>query len=327
MRHLSGIFISAVMLCATGTAAFAQSCTGVEVRVNTRTSALVAAVTGHIASVTTAYTAQQVLERQQIMSGLRVLAEQSGVSLEQEVATQQAAAKALGQTFVEQSTAKQMAEVAEEFGHTGYDACGVVEKASSVAEASVNAKAVSAALHDEIMAEYGDLDGEQFDTSMQNWANTARDGTDLSVQNVLDGEEDQTVAFTRLVLGPPTPPVAGGGTAAGLARVIQMQETARRSAVAKVYADVAAERDVSDRLSDLQDTWIGEDGGEMWAASMAASPDRAVLLDLARIEAANIASSAIQLRRALREEFALAVHTLTEVDSRVSDWNGLGEDQ
>jgi hypothetical protein len=324
MLKILKVPVLAFALSVTGIAAYAQTCAGVEARVNVRTSSLVTSVTGTIASATTSYTTQQTLERSQIMSGLRVLAEQSGVSLEQDMAVEEATAKALGQTFVEQSTARQMAEVAEEFGHTGYDACGVAETASSLAEASVNAQTVSASIHAEIMEQYSDFDGTEFDDAMGDWNDIAQTGTDLSVQNVLDGDSAAATAFTKLILGPPTPPAEGGGTASGLARVIQMQETARRSAVAKVYADVAAEREVSDRLADLQDIWIGDDGGEMWAASMAASPDRAVLLDLARIEAANIAASAIQLRRAMREEFALAVHTLTEVDRRVSDWDGVG---
>lgn len=304
--------------------ASAQSCIGVEGRVNVRTSELVANVTATITAATTTYTAQQILERQQILSALRVLGEQKEVSTRQEVSATEASAKALAQTIVEESTLSSIQEAAEEFGHTGYDACGAIERGDSLATAVIAARAEAVAVHDAVIARYGPNSVSEHDTEMQDWSQVALSAGDVSIDDVMDGDVAAAETFARLVLGPPTPPVGGDGTAAGLDYIFQMQDTARRSVVTKVIGDIAAEQAVSDQLDELTDTWIGEDGGQEWAASLAASPGRGALLDLARIEAANIAAAALELRRSMRTELALATFALTYTDRRVSDWNGLG---
>jgi hypothetical protein len=93
--------------------------------------------------------------------------------------------------------------------------------------------------------------------------------------------------------------------------------------VAKVIADIATDQAVSQKMKNITDTWIGDDGGEQWAATLAAAPGRAAMLDLARIEAANITVSALELRKAFREEFALATFALSYTDRRLSEWQGI----
>ena len=50
-------------------------------------------------------------------------------------------------------------------------------------------------------------------------------------------------------------------------------------------------------------------------ARMAASSERAVLLDTARIEAHNIAMSALELKQGVTQELALSVFALTYIDN------------
>ena len=64
----------------------------------------------------------------------------------------------------------------------------------------------------------------------------------------------------------------------------------------------------------MSDIWVG-DGGEEWAARMAASSERAVLLDTARIEAHNIAMAALELRQGVTQELALSVFALAYIDN------------
>lgn len=103
-----------------------------------------------------------------------------------------------------------------------------------------------------------------------------------------------------------------------------MQRRARQSAAAQILTDVSAEIAVRDAMQEFHDGYFGDDGGEEWAASQAASPERGVLLDMARLEAANLAATALQLRKALREEYALSVYALSVIDDRVSNWQGVG---
>lgn len=317
-------FCVAILLGSLPSAIFAQACAGVEARVNLRTSELTAAVTSAIATATSTYTAQQVVERQLIMSSLRVLAEQKDVSLDQEVSAQQAAAKALGQTIVEESVTSQIADAAEKYGHTGYDACDLIVEGVALRAARDTARTASEGIHNSVIANYGIQSQAEHDAAVEDWSNLAQTATTVTATDVLAGDQAAAEQFARLVLGPPSPPIEGGGTATGLETVLRMQDTARRSVVTKIIADIAADRLITDQMEAIKDTWLGDDGGEGWSATLAAGPGRAALLDLTRIEAANITASALELRKKFREEFALATFALSYTDRRLGDWQGLG---
>lgn len=317
-------FCVAILLGSLPSAIFAQACAGVEARVNLRTSELTAAVTSAIATATSTYTAQQVVERQLIMSSLRVLAEQKDVSLDQEVSAQQAAAKALGQTIVEESVTSQIADAAEKYGHTGYDACDLIVEGVALRTARDTARTASEDIHNSVIANYGIQSQAEHDAAVEDWSNLAQTATTVTATDVLAGDQAAAEQFARLVLGPPSPPIGGGGTATGLETILLMQDTARRSVVTKIIADIAADRLITDQMEAIKDTWLGDDGGEDWSATLAAGPGRAALLDLTRIEAANITASALELRKKFREEFALATFALSYTDRRLGDWQGLG---
>lgn len=317
------VYLSALLLLGSASAVVAQSCAGVEGRVNSRTSALTTAVTGTITTATTTYLAQQLFEQQQIMSALRVLGAQSNASSDQEIGATNASAKALAQTIVEESTISSIAEAAEEFGHVGYNACAVTAAAQTIATANTNAAANGATVGFGVMSEYGAQTMPAFEANLQDWNNLALNGPALTVDDVMSGDPTRTEQFTRLVLGPPVPPVPGGGVATELNRVQSMERRARQSAAAQILSDVSAEVEIRDAMQDFHDEFFGADGGEEWAASQAASPARGVLLDMARLEAANLAATALQLRKSLREEYGLAVYTLAVIDERVSDWEGV----
>lgn len=313
------VILSAVLLSVAGLAS-AQSCVGVETRVNVRTATLTSAVTANIAAATATYQAQQILEQQQIMSALRVVGAQSDASKDQEVSTTVASAKALSQTIVEESTVSAITEAAEEFGHVGYNACDVTAVANDIATASQSASANGATISFGIMERYGSQDASEHQAQLEDWNNLALNGSSVTIEDVMTGDPVATDSFTRLILGPPVPPVSGNGVGSDLGRIQGMERKARQSAAAKVIADVSAEAVVREALLDFHDEYFGADGGEEWAASQAASPARGVLLDMARLEAVNLAATALQLRKSLREEFALSVYALSVVDDAVSNW-------
>lgn len=321
MKYLFGAIIGTTFLIPSFV--LAQSCVGVEARVNVRTTALTTSVMGTITAATTTYTAQQIIERQLIMSSLRVLAEQKEVSLDQEVSATEAGAKALGQTIVEESTASAIADAAEDYGHTGYNACDLVVQGVAFRTSVDNARTASDSLHDTVLDNYLVQTIPEHDAAMQEWSSLALTATDVSANDVLQGDVVRAEQFARLVLGPPSPPLGGNGTLAGLENIVRMQDSARRSVVAKVIADIAADQVISEQMESIADNWIGADGGEEWAATLAAAPGRAAMLDLARIEAANITASALELRKSVREEFALATFALAYTDRRLNDWQGL----
>lgn len=298
--------------------AMAQSCTGVEARVNGRTSSLSSAVISRIGAITTQYSAQQILERNQILSALKVLGKQNEVSTEQEISAATASAKALSDTIVKESVLSATADAVESFGTTGYNACALVEAGDTLSEMVVSSKEDAIASHKVVMDAQDVNVSADHSNKLSNWNAFALSDTTTSVADVMDGDIEKAAAYANLVLGPPRAPAEGAGAASKIDRVVFMQDLARRSVVSKTLTTIAANQQVGDALKEITDTWIGEDGGAEWSAKLAASPLRAVMLDLVRLEAAQIASQALEMKKKLNEELALATFALTVTDNRIS---------
>ena len=152
---------------------------------------------------------------------------------------------------------------------------------------------------------------------MANWANLVREADDATVQALLSGDEEAAEAFIAVVAGPPRYPLeAGSGSVLSrMDRVSVLRDEARNSAATYALADLSAQQQLRVALDEMADLWVGEDGGEEWAARMATSPTRGVLLDTARIEAHNIAVAAFELRQGVMNEFALSVFALSHIDA------------
>tara|TARA_R110000737_G_scaffold127218_4_gene159778 strand:+ start:8664 stop:9644 length:981 start_codon:yes stop_codon:yes gene_type:complete len=312
--RLRCLFIAAAFA-ATASPVLAITCVGVETRVNVRTSALSTAVSTVIAARTEALVLQEVMQRQRLLSAIRVMTKQQSVAGEQEATAQTAAQKALSNVVVEQSVNRQMRDAVEEYGTTGHAACALVE---SGYEVKSKREAYSAARNEiaERVRENRTASSEQeFREKMATWNATVQDADDVTVQDVLNGDEDKAEAFIALVAGPPRPPIEAGANtvAARLDRIPAMMSEARNSAAVLVLAEIAESQEVRASLQQMSDQWT-EDGGQTWATKMATSPTRGVLLDTARIEAQNIAMEALSVRQALMEEFALATFALGYVD-------------
>jgi hypothetical protein len=303
-------------LIAWSTSALAQSCVGVEGRVNARTSALQSALTGHITARTSALVAKETLQRSQLLSALRVYTRQFSLSSEQEANATNAAQMALSNVIVEDSVNRQLHEAVTDYGNTGHAACELVEAGKTVASALGNYTATRAAMVATIMERRVPADEGEFRDMMAEWSNLVRDADDATIQAVLDGNADAAEAFIAVVAGPPRFPVeAGSGSVLSqMDRVDALSDEARNSAAVFSLSDLASTQGLRVALEEMSDIWVG-DGGEEWAARMAASSERAVLLDTARIEAHNIAMSALELKQGVTQELALSVFALTYIDN------------
>lgn len=316
MKMLSRMAVAALLLTGTAQSALAITCAGVEARVNARTSSVSAAVTSLIATRQAALITQEIAERQRLLSAVRVLTQQMSVSGQQEVVADRAANLALSSTIVEQSVNTQTREAVQAYGNTGHNACGIVEQGYTVAAMVESYDDARREMAERVRAARSPETVEEFRQMMGDWSEMVQSANDATIAAVLDGDEDQAEAFIAIVAGPPRPPLQEG-TGSVLSRqdrVIAMQEEARSSAAVLVLADIAASHRVEGALEAMTSEWIGDDGGEAWAASMAASPTRAVLLDTARIRSQLIASMALELKRSVMEEFALATFSLTYSD-------------
>src|SRR5690606_3267157 len=102
MRRGVALIALAAGLAAPGVA-LAQTCAGVESRVNSATSQLQGAVTSHITTRTSAMVAQEIYQRQRLLSAMHVLVRQDAVSSEQVTNADRAANEALANVIIEQS--------------------------------------------------------------------------------------------------------------------------------------------------------------------------------------------------------------------------------
>lgn len=298
--------------------AHAQACAGVEARVNTRTSQLTTAITTQITARTAAIVTQETLQRQQLLSALRVMVRQESLSNEQEVNADNSAQLAMSNVIVEDSVARQTHNAVTNYGSTGHAACALVEAGATVADMMDSYSEARELMAEAVRENRTAGDEEEFREQMASWANLVRDADDATVQALLSGDEDAARAFIAVVAGPPHyPQEAGSGSVLSrMDRVATLRDEARNSAAVYALADLSAQQGLRVALDDMADIWVGEDGGEEWAARMAASPTRAVLLDTARIEAHNIAVAALELRQGVMNEFALSVFALSHIDAQ-----------
>ena len=296
--------------------ALAVTCAGVEARVNAMTSEVSSAVTALIATRQAAIVAQEVLERHRLLSAVRVLTAQMATGNEQEVVADRAANLALSQTIVQQSVNTQVREAVRDYGSTGHNACGVVERGETVAEMIEAYDEARDEMAEAVRARRTAGTVEEFRSQMADWSTLVQGADEATIAAVLDGDEEQAETFIAVVAGPPRPPVqeGTGSVTSQQDRVVALRDEARNSAAVLVLADIASSQRVQAALDEMTAEWIGDDGGATWAASMAASPSRAVLLDTARIEAQNVASTALEMKRSVMEEFALATFAVTYVD-------------
>ncbi|MCB5411717.1 hypothetical protein [Pseudogemmobacter faecipullorum] len=312
-RFLKTGFCALALMLST-TAAHAITCAGVEARVNSRTSSLQASVLATIQTRQAALVAQELLERQRLLSAVKVLTMQMAQSSQQEIVSNLAVSKAMGQTIVEQSIADQTREAIRDYGNTGFNACGLVEAGYRVDEALNTADTARGAITTEIAERHAIRTREDYDRESQRWFEEAQSGDAPSAAALFSGDADEARRYISMVMGPPRAPRADEGVGGSIDRAIALRDIARQSVTAYVLAEIASSQRVEVALRDMTREWLGEDGGEAWFATQAASPARAVLLDTARIEAANVAMKANSVRRVMLEEMALSTFALAYAD-------------
>lgn len=295
----------------------AQACLGVEARVNLQTSALVSALSTQITARTSALVAQETMERAQLLSALRVMTRQESLSGQQEANADNAAQMALANVLVENSVAWQTQQAVADYGNTGHAACELVEAGNTVATMMGNYAETRAMMGEAVREGRTAATEEEFRVRMAEWSNLVSDADEATVQALLSGDVDQAQAFIAVVAGPPRfPAEAGSGSVLSrMDRVLALRDEARNSAAVYALSDLSASQRLRGALDEMSSVWVGDDGGTEWAARMATSPTRAVLLDTARIEAHNVAVSALELRQGVMSEFALATFALAYIDA------------
>ena len=183
------------------------------------------------------------MQRQQLLSALRVLTRQGSLSSQQEVNADHASQMGLANVIVEDSVAHQIHDAVTDYGSTGHAACELVAAGQVVADRMDAYEDVRERLGEEIREGRTAADEPEFRERMAEWSNLVRDADDATVQALLSGDEDAARSFIAVVAGPPRYPVeAGSGSVLSrMDRVTALREEARNAAAVYALADLRRE--------------------------------------------------------------------------------------
>jgi hypothetical protein len=314
------ILLSGLAAAAIGavTPAQAQTCFGVEARVNIATSALTTAITGAITTTQAGLIAQEIAERARLLSAVKVLTAQSAAGSDQVSNGFRASSEALATTVVTQEQRQAVALATHRYGSVGYDPCG----SNTKSQALYTAMTGSAAARQQIVTPVRAQPGRYADP--KDWVNDVRSGDAPDGAALYSGDAQAAGKFINTVVGSPdAQPRSTAATATSdRDRLEKTGKDTYRSMTAVVLADIAADYRPNGPIAqarNLSTHWQGNDGGAAWAAGVAGQHDRGIIQDAVRMEAANLALLAHQIKRGMRTEATAAALLLAMVNARMTN--------
>ncbi|MCV9909568.1 hypothetical protein OIV19_18365 [Brucella sp. HL-2] len=304
---MAGLFATTLV---SVTGAYAASCSGVATRVNNKTASVRDDVIRHLESVEQAINAESIRQTQQILSAMRVVNSAANASTDQNVTMKNKASEASASAWVAHRTNMLTLEATQRYRSMGYNTCGSISAAKtfSQANAQVTQKAFSTA------------SAGVADTSHDNWFSQIAK-SNVSASDVIEGNQSGTQKYIAMVLGPQPENVRAlaGSTAEQLNKLQENRKTALKSLSSFVMANAASYKESDEKLDAFMSSWMGRDGGEQWASTMAASQERGILLDQVRIEAAHVAAKAYGIKKRLNTELAISGYALARTDNIISN--------
>jgi hypothetical protein len=312
------LYLAAVVAAGVSSPAYAFTC-AVEGHVIQRTMQLDTAVTAQIVKSKTLLITEEERQRQLLLAALKVLTKQESGSGLQTSTVVKKSAEAAANANVTQRQAYQIADAKERYGVTGYDSCGLQTKSQSFYSANMAMSGKAASYRNGTYFKPG-----QYGSPKQ-WTALAQGGSNFDAEAIFSGNSSAAAEYINFIAGPPVEKLANSALASEFQTFEKNRNDARRSVVVNVLASIAAENEPGgprEKLAELTKHWTGDDGGTKWAQASADKPLRATLLDAVRIEAANIALMAFQVKDNARTELALSSYALSRVNRAVFNENG-----
>lgn len=297
--------------------ALGQTCIGIETRVIAQTLQLDAAVGGQISLTQGAMLTLDQFLRGQLLSALKVMTRQQSSSTDQQILAEQKSSEAASAALSSQALAYEVEDAKDRYQATGFGACAVTTKATSFYDAVNKSAATQKAIAGKAPwqpAKYGKLD---------DWLKGPASNGPFDASALFNGDEAAAGGYIGLVMGPPdVDPALTPGTSAeaGGMRLAKANRDALKSTAQVVMAKVAADNAKDgpvEKLRDMTSHWLAQDGGEAWAASMAAAPERGILQDAVRLEAAHLVALAFSLKANTRQEAATAALLLARINNAI----------
>ena len=319
MKLLRKLFLVAFCLSLPSVAS-AQLCAGVEGRVNVRTTQLSTNVLGLIASQQAALVAAETLQRARILSALGVLNRQQAYTGNQDATVRMKAEEANASAIVAAQNRMAVLDRQERFSDVGYNACEIADQAATLTQAMANQRTTTVSLMNQaINRPAAAIDG----SATEDWYDAVAGSDYAGAHGIFSGDPAEALEYINWVLGPPPTTVTTGNSIEDrLFQLDRLQGDAQRSVALYLLSKTAAnsaDGGVNQALDTLSENWVGADGGLEWSAKLAASPMRAVLLDMARTEAANLVTEIITLQKKRDLELGMATYSLARTESYVSD--------
>jgi hypothetical protein len=311
----------------TATMGEAATCTGVEARVNARTSELQASIIALIQAHKATMISTETVQRQAILSALGVTTKQIAASGNQDAAVRLKAEEAQASAIIAAQNRNAVLDAQERYGDVGFKACEVAEKSAALASAfNAQDERIVSIRNQIVNRPYVSQDGQ----ATASWFSMMDDGEGTSAAVLFDGSstEAEIAKYIDWLFGPPQ--TAPSGAAGQVGDVARLQADAQRSVASYLLAKAAASSEdgsVDSALADLTETWTGTDGGADWAAKLATSPLRAVLLDMSRAEAANLVAEVVALDHQLDLELGLASFSLGRTSKVIEEMTDKGAQQ
>jgi hypothetical protein len=299
---------------------YAQTCAGVEFRVNTRTGVLGTIVGNSINAADATIFAFELKERALLLSAMKVNTAQSSAGSDQRTLATKQTNEATASTLVTQSQNFQVADAKHKYQSTGYDPCGVLEKASDLHEAVQNGDAKKKTIRQNIIG------APENNGRVSDWIQEIKKST-IDPNSLYNGNTDDAARYINAIIGmPEEEDKTDQNTAVADTHAVgRAQRNAYKSLTSNVLSDIAAENGTDGSYTNLRkltEHWIGSDGGETWAAGLAAQHERGIILDMIRIEAANVGTLALQIKKNARTEASAAALLLATVDSKIQGNRG-----
>lgn len=292
----------------------AMTCYGIEARIIATDDSVGASITAHITAAFQSFNAMLTTQFQELVSAQKALTAQESVSGDQVSTMAVRAAEAAASADAQVQQNQQIREANDEFQSTGYNACGL--ESSMQQFYSSYETAFSTDPSASIRAAVANAPGNVGSPSA--WFSSVKSGANTSAASLFNGNMSQATQYINTIMGPPVQyKTTTRDAASGLFQSAKATNDARRGAALYVLSSIAKEHAAEGPQAAMEaviSQYVG-DGGERWTAAMAGSHRRGILLDAARLEAANVAQEAYAVRKTQRTELAVASYVLSRASN------------
>lgn len=282
-------------------------------RVNARTNALGSAVKIYMDAGTEEVVKLNEIQLENLLSAVRVGVSQSALSSDQISTNILKSNEAVASTYVANDQATMVAEETERYRSLGYNACGLPIKIKDIYK-SYNSHTKQQSNFANVIARPGIIE------EPSKWVQAVKSGKEFSAQALFSGDKQAAQSYINLVMGAPDYYKKDAKpTPEGSIFLSEKMRRDSRKSVALWVMESISERNSKNGLKNSIDTaletFVGKDGGEKWAASMAGSHPRGILLDAVRLEAINLTSLVDEVKQQQELEYVVAAYTLARYDN------------